>query len=84
MSAFQVSKQIVVDANRCRTDNTIQTESGYRTVKPGEWIVRSENGSCYIVDDQFFKTIFAPVAGGNVSAGSPTLPKLKRERHYGA
>ena len=44
MSAFKVSKQLVVDAKRCSIDHTIRAESGYWTVKPSEWIVRSEKG----------------------------------------
>jgi len=30
-------------------------------VQRGDWIVRGENGECYVVDDAFFQRTFAPL-----------------------
>ena len=34
---------------------------GFRHVKRGDWVVRGEDGECYIVDDAFFQRTFTPL-----------------------
>jgi hypothetical protein len=37
------------------------TDLGFCNVQRGDWIVRGENGECYVLDDAFFQRTFAPI-----------------------
>ena len=68
----------MVDANQSKAETTIASDNGFRHVKRGEWIIRGENGECYVVDDLFFQRTFAPVDGA-VACG-----QAAEGRHYGS
>jgi hypothetical protein len=78
MSAFQTYRPLVVDANQCKSEMTIAADNGFRHVRRGEWIIRGENGECYVVDDSFFKRTFEPVEDA-VMCG-----QAAEGRHYGS
>jgi hypothetical protein len=78
MSAFQTYRPLVVDANQCKSDLTIAADNGFRHVKRGEWIIRGENGECYVVDDSFFRRTFAPLESAFACGQSA------EGRHYGS
>ncbi len=78
MSAFRTLRPLVVDANQCKSDLTIAADNGFRHVKRGEWIIRGENGECYVVDDQFFQRTFAPTEAALVCG------QAAEGRHYGS
>jgi hypothetical protein len=50
-----------VDAEQCTEGRTIVTDTGFCNVKRGDWIVRGENGECYVLDDAFFQRTFSPI-----------------------
>jgi hypothetical protein len=50
-----------VDAEQCGQARTIITDTGFRHVRKGEWIVNGEDGECYVVDDAFFQRTFQPI-----------------------
>jgi hypothetical protein len=52
---------------------TIDTVTGPRLVRRGDWVVRGEGGECYVVDDSFFQRTFKPESSGWQEEG----------RHYG-
>ncbi len=81
MSAFQTSRPVVVDANQSRSDTTIAADNGFRHVRRGEWIIRGENGECYVVDDSFFRRTFQPLESRPVST---TCGQTSEGRHYGS
>jgi hypothetical protein len=60
MSAFRTCRPLLVDATQCTEDQTITTDLGFRHVRRGDWIVKGEDGECYIVDDAFFQRTFTP------------------------
>ncbi|WP_446741666.1 hypothetical protein [Silvibacterium acidisoli] len=60
MGTFRTSRPLLVDATQCKEAQTITTDMGFRHVKKGEWIVRGEDGECYVVDDEFFQRTFLP------------------------
>ena len=60
MSSFRTCRPLLVDATQCKEDQTIATDFGLRHVKRGDWVVRGEDGECYIVDDAFFQRTFTP------------------------
>ena len=60
MSAFRTRRPLLVDANQCQNPATIATDSGFRHVERGDWVIRGENGETYVVDDAFFQRTFAP------------------------
>jgi hypothetical protein len=61
MSAFRTCRPLLVDAQQCTETKTIATDLGFCNVSRGDWIVRGENGECYVVDDAFFQRTFAPL-----------------------
>lgn len=82
MSAFQTSRPLVVDANQSRSDTTIAADNGFRHVRRGEWIIRGENGECYVVDDSFFRRTFQPVESDHPL--SVACGQAAEGRHYGS
>jgi hypothetical protein len=60
MNTFRTRKPLVVKATQCRQSTTIFTDCGQRKALPGDWIIEGENHRRYIVDNSFFKWIFAP------------------------
>jgi hypothetical protein len=61
MSAFRTCRPLLVDAEQCQQARTITTDTGFRHVDKGEWIIKGEDGECYVVDDAFFQRTFAPL-----------------------
>jgi hypothetical protein len=76
MSTFRTLRPLLVDAEQCTEAKTLVTDTGFRHVSQGDWVIRGENGECYVVDDEFFHRTFAPVQ---------IYPWEKGEegRHYG-
>jgi hypothetical protein len=60
MSTFRTCRPMLVDATQCQEPQTIATDLGFCHVKRGEWVVRGEDGECYVVDDAFFQRTFTP------------------------
>jgi len=77
MSAFRTCRPLLVDATQCKEDQTITTDLGFRHVRRGDWIVKGEDGECYIVDDAFFQRTFTPFQ---------TYPweEMQEARNYGS
>ncbi len=87
MSAFQTSRPLIVDANQSRSDTTIAADNGFRHVRRGEWIIRGENGECYVVDDSFFRRTFQPLERGSETttrAVAIACGQGAEGRHYGS
>jgi len=61
MSAFRTCRPLLVDAEQSTEAKTISTDLGFCNVQRGDWIVRGENGECYVLDDAFFQRTFAPI-----------------------
>jgi hypothetical protein len=61
MSAFRTCRPLLVDATQATEPATVGTDLGFVNVKRGEWIVRGEDGECYVVDDAFFQRTFVPL-----------------------
>lgn len=61
MSAFRTCRPLYVEAEQCTQSRTITTDTGFRHVNKGEWIIKGEDGECYVVDDPFFKRTFSPI-----------------------
>jgi hypothetical protein len=61
MGTFRTCRPLLVDATQCKEDQTISTDLGFRHVKRGDWVVRGEDGECYVVDDAFFQRTFTPL-----------------------
>jgi hypothetical protein len=61
MSAFRTRRPLLVDATQCTETKTIATDLGFCNVKRGDWVIRGEDGECYVVDDAFFQRTFAPL-----------------------
>ena len=76
MSKFRTCRPLFVDATQCTERKTIATDLGFRDVRVGDWIIRGEDGECYIVDDAFFQRTFTSIQ---------TYPWENGEegRHYG-
>jgi hypothetical protein len=51
----------------------MNTDSGERHVRAGDWIIEGENREHYVVDDAFFQPTFVPTPWESVEEG----------RHYG-
>jgi hypothetical protein len=77
MSMFRTLRPLVVDATQCERAETILTDTGFRKVSKGDWVVKGENGERYVVDNGFFHRTF--VAMPSFSA------RVENEegRHYG-
>lgn len=61
MSAFRTCRPLLVDATQATEAATIATDLGFANVQRGDWIVRGEDGECYVVDDEFFQRTFRPI-----------------------
>ena len=61
MSTFRTCRPLLVDAEQCQHPRTITTDTGFRHVTKGEWIIKGEDGECYVVNDAFFQRTFAPI-----------------------
>jgi hypothetical protein len=61
MSAFRTCRPLLVDAEQCDHARTITTDTGFRHVQKGEWIITGEDGERYVLDDAFFQRTFAPI-----------------------
>lgn len=61
MSTFRTCRPLLVDATQCTETRTIATDLGFSTVKAGDWIIRGEDGECYVVDDAFFQRTFTSI-----------------------
>ena len=60
MGLFRIFRPITVDAKQCTKAGTIATDLGFSNVKPGDWIIRGEDGESYILNNEFFQRTFAP------------------------
>lgn len=58
MATYRTCRPMMVEATQCCKAETITTDLGFIHVKRGEWIIRGENGECYVVDDAFFQRTF--------------------------
>jgi hypothetical protein len=61
MSAFRTCRPLLVDATQATEPATIATDLGFANVHRGDWVVRGEDGECYVVDDAFFQRTFTPI-----------------------
>ncbi len=61
MSAFRTCRPLLVDATQAAEPSTVATDLGFVNVKRGDWVVRGEDGECYVVDDAFFQRTFVPM-----------------------
>ena len=61
MSAFRTRRPLLVDAQQCTETKTIATDLGTCNVQRGDWIIRGEDGECYVVADAFFQRTFLPI-----------------------
>lgn len=52
---------LLVDATQATEPATIATDLGFANVHRGDWVVRGEDGECYVVDDAFFQRTFVPI-----------------------
>jgi len=46
MSAFRTCRPLLVEAEKCEHSRTITTDTGFRHVQKGEWIITGEDGEC--------------------------------------
>lgn len=76
MSSFRTCRPLLVDATQATEASTIATDLGFANVCRGDWIVRGENGECYVVDDAFFQRTF-------VSIQQYPWEQSEESRHYG-
>ncbi|MBV8672895.1 MAG: hypothetical protein JOZ33_05630 [Acidobacteriaceae bacterium] len=77
MGTFRTCRPLLVDATQCEEDHTITTDLGFRHVKRGDWVIRGEDGECYVVDDAFFQRTFTPLQ-------SHSWENSNEPRSYGA
>ncbi len=77
MGTFRTCRPLLVEAVQSKEAKTIATDLGFSSVKVGDWIVRGEDGECYILDDAFFQRTFTPIQ---------TYPWERNDegRHYGS
>jgi len=61
MSAFRTCRPLLVDATQATEPATVATDLGFANVNRGDWVVRGEDGECYVVDDAFFQRTFVPI-----------------------
>lgn len=61
MSAFRSCRPLLIDAEQCTESKTMVTDTGFCNVRRGDWIVRGENGECYVLDDEFFQRTFSRI-----------------------
>jgi hypothetical protein len=61
VSTIRTCRPLLVDATQCKEAKTIATDLGFSNVKPGDWIIRGEDGECYVVDDVFFQRTFTSI-----------------------
>ena len=77
MSTFRTLRPLLVDATQCEHPETIATETGFRSVSKGDWIVNGENSETYVVDNAFFQRTFTPLPACS------RKPETEEGRHYG-
>lgn len=63
MSAFRTCRPLLVDATQAKEPGTVAIDIGIANVRRGDWIVRGEDGECYVVDDSFFQRTFVEMEG---------------------
>lgn len=62
MSVFRTKRPLLVDATQCPVPTTITTDTGFRHVESGDWIIHGEDGETYVVDNAYFQRTYVPVA----------------------
>ena len=77
MSTFRTLRPLLVDATRCEHPETNATDTGFRSVSKGDWIVNGENGETYVVDNAFFQRTFTPLQTYS------RKPETEEGRNYG-
>jgi hypothetical protein len=71
MGLFRISRSITVDARQCTRAETVATDLGFTNVRPGDWVIRGEDGESYILNDDFFQRTFAPAEERQLRRKSP-------------
>ncbi|HEY0760158.1 MAG TPA: hypothetical protein VGD59_12980 [Acidisarcina sp.] len=61
MSVFRTRRPLLVDATQCAVPTTITTDTGFRHVESGDWIIHGEDGETYVVDDTYFQRTYVAV-----------------------
>ena len=61
MSAFRTRRPLLVDATQSKAAGTIVTDTGFRNIRRGDWIITGEDGERYVVDDEYFQRTFIPL-----------------------
>ena len=61
MGAFRTCRPLLVDATQAEQSQTIATDLGFCNVQRGDWVIRGEDGECYVVDDAFFQRTFTSI-----------------------
>jgi hypothetical protein len=85
MSTFRTLRPLLVDATQCEHPETIATQTGFRSVSKGDWIVNGENGETYVVDNAFFQRTFnlcrlPPGSGSRKKAVTTAADLCQRRR----
>jgi hypothetical protein len=68
---------LLVEATQCEHPETIATDTGFRGVSKGDWVVHGENGETYVVDNAFFQRTFAPLQHLFLEAEDRGRPPLR-------
>lgn len=53
-----------VEEHKLRDDltmATVKTPSGYSNIKPGDWVIRTEDRDYYVCEDRVFRAIYERV-----------------------
>jgi hypothetical protein len=61
VSVFRTRRPLLVDATQCAVPTTITTDTGFRHVDSGDWVIHGEDGETYVVDDAYFQRTYVAV-----------------------
>jgi hypothetical protein len=79
MGLFRSSRTITVDARQCTKAETIAADLGFSNTKPGDWVIRGEDGESYILNNESFQRTFAPVKEQRLTREARGAPKQGHE-----
>jgi hypothetical protein len=61
VTVFRTRRPLLVDASQCAVPITITTDTGFRHVDAGDWVIHGEDGETYVVDDTYFQRTYIAV-----------------------
>lgn len=76
MGSYRTCRPLLVEATQATEATTVSTDAGFTNVRQGDWVIRGEDGECYVVDDDFFQRTF-------VSLQRYPWESPSEGRHYG-